>query len=440
MPEIASEISAEVSASAVRIDLLLPPLLAAQRSSWEQGVAAQALLECYQFFVREDIPKPQQEAHFLPYLYAFAHESLVRQASDGRLATLLNGNGASDSGAADPASNGEPIYFLLALSERLGHVFPPPASATNASLAEGVDGMLSYIVDACPRAPINGDNSDTEDQMKLFSHRTDAVQIWSDTVYMLPPFLVSAAIFHLDHPHPRYQSITLLHMGLQQILLAAQALQGHSGEWSHIYDLSAKEYNRPAPWGVGNGWVCCGIVRVLRMLNCRVSEEDADPMSSRALATLLLHHPQLIDKLRRCLNVLATTMCACLKRIRLDGLFHDILDNESTFVETNLSQQLSYTLVRLLDLRLHHRDFIAPMLSSEILEETWRQWERVAETMRTAAVGKTDAWGFVRDVCGSPSFDKPGTAAEGQAWGIMMETARAEYFVRRRHFEAICSN
>ena len=51
----------------------------------------------------------------------------------------------------------------------------------------------------------------------------------------------------------------------------------------------------------------------------------------------------------------------------------------------------------------------------------------MAELMRNAAMEKTDEWGFVRGVCGSPRFDAPGTAAEGQAWGVLMEVARAQY-------------
>ncbi len=34
-----------------------------------------------------------------------------------------------------------------------------------------------------------------------------------------------------------------------------------------------------------------------------------------------------------------------------------------------------------------------------------------------------DALGYVRDVCGSPTFEKPGTATEGQAFFILMEAA-----------------
>jgi hypothetical protein len=34
--------------------------------------------------------------------------------------------------------------------------------------------------------------------------------------------------------------------------------------------------------------------------------------------------------------------------------------------------------------------------------------------------------GFVQDVCGSPTFEVPGTATEGQAFFILMEAAHRD--------------
>ena len=112
-------------------------------------------------------------------------------------------------------------------------------------------------------------------------------------------------------------------------------------------------------------------------------------------------------------------------------LFRDVLDDPSSFVETNLSQMLSYTLYRLLDLHRYTPAFSAIGFTAPEDGELER-WEELAETMRRAAEAKTDEWGFVRDVCGSPRFDAPGTAAEGQAWAIMMEVARAQYLSHRQ--------
>jgi unsaturated rhamnogalacturonyl hydrolase len=43
--------------------------------------------------------------------------------------------------------------------------------------------------------------------------------------------------------------------------------------------------------------------------------------------------------------------------------------------------------------------------------------------MRRAVHQKVDAQGFVQGVCGSPQFNAPGTATEGQAFFVFMEAA-----------------
>ena len=96
----------------------------------------------------------------------------------------------------------------------------------------------------------------------------------------------------------------------------------------------------------------------------------------------------------------------CLAHQREDGLFHDIVDDPATFVETNLAQMLAYTI---------YRGVTGGWLKPDYLEH--------AHAMRAAARGKVDQHGLVQGVCGSPRFDHPGTAAEGQAFFLMMEAA-----------------
>jgi unsaturated rhamnogalacturonyl hydrolase len=49
-----------------------------------------------------------------------------------------------------------------------------------------------------------------------------------------------------------------------------------------------------------------------------------------------------------------------------------------------------------------------------------------AGRMRAAAHQKVDALGLVQGVCGSPNFDHPGTANEGQAFFLLMEAAHRD--------------
>ncbi|KAI0332094.1 hypothetical protein GY45DRAFT_1321395 [Cubamyces sp. BRFM 1775] len=437
---MASTNTSAISSLSDRLSLLLPPLLSTQRSSWEQGVCAQALLESHRFFVEAQVsPKTQSLPYdFVQWLYALAHDSLVRQAPDGRLAVLLNGNGASDAGALDPACIGETLYYLCAREADGAAVsFSPPRAAVSDSLYDGVEKMLQYIMESCPRASLNQDGSTSPDEL-LLSHRTDAVQIWSDSIYMLSPFLASAAALRtLPSSHrpgvsaAAYAPHVLMEMALRQITLAAAALERPTGEWAHIYDLDRREFKRAALWGVGNGWVCAGIVRVLNTLACPLifasessDQRDVYPdlgqlgLGSKGDLRPLLHqvYDMLLHTLRACLH----------HKLPEVALFHDVLDDPHSFIETNLSQMLAYTIYRLLDLHAHSARFRALGLPPLRVDDRV-QWERDADAMRDAAREKTDRWGFVRDVCGSPTFDKPGTAAEGQAWGVMMEVAWAQY-------------
>ncbi len=422
----------ELSALAERLRLLLPSLLSTQRSSWEQGTCAQAMLECHRFLARTGVhPGPSSLAipyDFVQWMYGLAHDSLVRQAADGRLSVLLNGDGSSDAGALDPACMGETLYYLCSIEAQTTALFPSPRGATSKSLLDGVGKMLNYVMHNCPRAPDS-----------LLSHRTDATEIWSDTVYMLSPFLASAAAFYtlpLTHPlsaecpqpdTPR----TLLKMSLQQITLAADVLQSTTGEWSHIYDLESRTFKRAALWGVGNGWVCCGIVRILSTLVCPTALPHAPHIDFRSLGLDPTGDAELIPLLQRVYAILLRTLRACLPYALPSGLFPNVLGDAHAFPETNLAQMLAYTLYRLVDLHVYHTRFRTlglPRLEPGEGED----WLRRAHAMRKAAVDMTDRWGFVRDVCGSPTFDGPGTAAEGQAWGVLMEVARAQYLWHKR--------
>jgi rhamnogalacturonyl hydrolase YesR len=96
----------------------------------------------------------------------------------------------------------------------------------------------------------------------------------------------------------------------------------------------------------------------------------------------------------------------CLVHQRPDGLFHNIVDQPSTFVETNLAQMLAFTI---------YTGLAGGWLPA--------QYRAAADKMRQAAYSKMDAEGFVQGVCGAPNFDRPGLSTEGQAFSIMMEAA-----------------
>jgi rhamnogalacturonyl hydrolase YesR len=305
-------------------------LLAMQRYSWEQGVAMMAFLE-------------QGDIDIVTLL---AKEAVYRRSPDGRLASMGNQTGVTDS-----VSMGE------ALRAAIEH------SGGDPDLEEGYDAMLDYALNMAPRSSAG-----------IVYHVDDKPQFWVDSLYMLPPVLAAAG-----------------HYG--------EALLNLYGYWdalfdrdkkllSHIWDDGEKKFVRRAFWGVGNGWAMAGCARVYDLLGEEHSE-DKKKIASMAKT--------IIDSL--------------VPLQRPDGFFHDVVDDPSTFVETNLAQMFAYTVYR--------------GLASCWLEESCLAR---AEKARAAANSKVDKFGLVRDVCGAPGFDKPGVAPEGQSFYLLMEAAARKYF------------
>lgn len=202
--------------------------------------------------------------------------------------------------------------------------------------------------------------------------------IWSDFNYMLPPFLVASG----------------------EIKEAMKQIEGYRNYlynpqdklYSHMWDDEKKRLNRADYWGVGNGWSAAGFSRIIGMLPDSMMEEKKK---------LVGYTRDIID--------------GCLKYLRPDGLFHDVVNKPESFVETNLSQMMCYSIFR--------------GVAAGYLEPSYL---KPAELMRKAANSKVDKLGYVHDVCGVPSFNRPYFAPEGQAFYLLMETAAANLAKARK--------
>jgi rhamnogalacturonyl hydrolase YesR len=193
--------------------------------------------------------------------------------------------------------------------------------------------------------------------------------IWVDAFYMLPPFLAVAG-----------QGAEAVRQvkGYRRILLDPEKKL-----YYHIWDQDRGRFERKLLWGVGNGWAAAGMTRVVRALPA--SMNDDKNMIKGFIK-------ELID--------------AALKYQRDDGLFNDILDDPSSFVDTNSAQMFAYSI---------YRGVKGGWLDNSYL--------RYADRMRKAAHSKVDPFGLVQGVCGAPNFNRPGTATEGQAFFLLMEAA-----------------
>jgi rhamnogalacturonyl hydrolase YesR len=308
------------------IERVTRAMLSMQRAAWEQGVAAQALLEL-----------GEQEMAVL-----MAREAIVRRVPDGRVAILGSGTNVTD-----PAVNGEPLLYAARVTGDPGGEFGAAA-----------DGLLDYLLHIAPR---------TADG--TLCHLTDSVQLWDDSIYMAPPFLALAG-----EPDEALRQID----GYRAALWDPAARL-----FAHIWDAGQGKWVDPGFWGVGNGWAAAGMARVIKALPVEMIEERQ---------RLIGHAREVID--------------GCLAHQRPDGLFHNMVDQPGTFVETNLAQMLAYTIYR--------------GTEAGWLEARYRA---AADSMRRAAHAKVGADGLVQGVCGSPDFAHPGVATEGQAFFLLMEAA-----------------
>ena len=302
-------------------------MLSLQRATWEQGVAMQALLELGE----------------TELVILMARDAVLRQSQDGRLAML-----GEEFALSDACSPGEAVLWAA-------------RKAGDSVLMNGFNKLLDYVLNKAPR---------TKDG--IIYHFTNMPQIWSDIIYMLPPFLAVAG---------KYDE------AIRQIDGARACLWNNGKKLlSHMWDCEKRAFARKECWGVGNGWSAAGITRVIRSL----------PQSMQAEKRKLVGYAKdIID--------------GCLAHMRDDGLFHNIVDDPHSFVETNLAQMLAYSIYR-------------------GMKGGWidRSYEEKADKLRAAAGSKVDDLGLVQGVCGSPEFDHPGTATEGQAFFILMEVAHSE--------------
>lgn len=182
-------------------------MLCMQRDAWEQGVAAQALLETGE---RE-------------LVIVMAREAVLRQDAAGRLAII-----SCWAGVTDAAANGRAV--LWAANE-----------TKDAKMQAAAGKMLEYLLKKAPK---------TEDGI-LF-HVSDKPQVWVDSLFMAPPFLAQAG-YHDE-------AVSQIEGMRRRLWNPGEKL------FSAIWDEGRQTFERQDRWGVGNGWAAAGMTSVIHLL------------------------------------------------------------------------------------------------------------------------------------------------------------------------------
>lgn len=231
-----------------------------------------------------------------------------------------------------------------------------------AAMKRAVDAMLQWIRSKAPR---NAEG--------ILYHTFDGPEFWSDGMNGAPPFLAAMGLYD---------------EALKQIDGYRKRLWNPEKElMAHIWEDGEQRLKDPNLWGGGNGWAAAGLARVIRSLPAQ-RKADRERLAGYAR--------ELID--------------GCLRYQRTDGLFHNVVNQPETFVETNLAQMLAYA-----------------MYSG--MTEGWltASYREPADRLRRGAREKMDAFGFVQGACGAPDFERPGNSTEAQAFCILMEAAGEQF-------------
>jgi len=253
----------------------------------------------------------------------------------------------------DPCVNGEAIKFAYE------HTDDP-------IFAEALEKLRDWALHKAPRSAGG-----------IVYHIAPRPEFWVDSLYMLPPYLACIGEYE--------EALKQINGYWDALFVEEKGLLGH------IYDEKAQKWIRRDAWATGNGWAVAGMARVI----------DALPGSIEEGKRLLIGRVKLI-------------LGSALKYLRGDGLFHDVIDDPQTFVETNFAQMCAYAIYK--------------GAASEWLEDSYIPY---ADKMNAATLGKVDRYGLVTGACGAPDFMKPGMSAEAQAFCILMESARNHFIFSR---------
>ncbi len=278
-----------------------------------------------------------------------AYDAVRRQSTDGRLAMV-----GGDPAVSDPAANGE---VCLRAWHRTG----------NPLFLQGAQRMLDYLDHSAPRT---ADGIICHNNVS-FEPGFSAAQLWIDGLYMVPPFLAAMG---------RIEDAAAQVRGYIRHLFDEEA-----GLFFHIVDTESGKYVREKHWATGNGWALMGLARVT---------EAAGEAGC----------PNIRDEMSAFLNRLLDSM---LTRQAADGRFHDILDDQESFLDGTSSAMMAATVFR---------GILHGYIGS--------RYQDAAEAAYRTVLEKTDGMGLVREVCGCPDFVSEGTSAEAQAALVMADAWR----------------
>ncbi|KAF7791993.1 hypothetical protein EIP86_003020 [Pleurotus ostreatoroseus] len=273
--------------------------------SWELGTRAQALTELdtpsYSVLTPDlTLPPPSSSPpSSLDEVFSIA-QSIVANRSTSNNGTSGPQPFIANAAAGDPPSVG--VAVLLANWTGRG-------AQDNLDYAGAAQDQLEYLFNDVPH---------TSDG--AISHRVEQLQLWSDFVYMVPPYMAYYGVLTDNQ--------TLVSQSYEQIRLYRQYLrdEGAGGLWKHVL---MGEWEDQGHWSTGNAWAAAGICRVLGTI---AASQFAKDMKNEQ------------NDLASWVNEIHAAMYP---HMRSNGLFGNYADDNSTFDDASSATLLASTVYRL---------------------------------------------------------------------------------------------
>ncbi|GAB1524941.1 glycoside hydrolase family 88 protein [Rhizoctonia solani] len=359
-----------------KIEMVKSAMLASIRTSWEQGVAADAIAEHefpeYSVYGYDEstmkpfsYPCPQSARKQLPLqVIQFGLSAAVRQSPDGRLSQLIND--ALDGAALDGASAGLAVLVGKYVKNSYSDYF-----------GEAALKQLNYVLYTVPRTSTGA-----------ISHRAATPSYWADAVYVGFPFIAAYGAATKNE--------TLLQISYDQCRLYRDALRiPEAGIWAHIYNDDTKSFGDKGLWATGNAWAAKGMLNVATII-----EKSGTNMTAQ------------VSDLKSWVKEILDGTCA---RLDSDNLVPNYMDNtgrpgtNDTFGDAAGSALVAATAYR-----------AANMWPADF----GRNYTDCAEKIKQSVMEKITDLGLIHPIVDPVSWHQQGIlGTEAQAFGVMMYAA-----------------
>ncbi|KAJ3574544.1 hypothetical protein NP233_g1709 [Leucocoprinus birnbaumii] len=269
------------------VSLVRSNLLQIANNSWELGTAAEALTELYwpalSVFNQSAFPPPARLNSTLNATDVLSIANRTVSTRPANTMPLITNQGSS----ADPASIG--VAVLLANWTR--------PDMRNHAYSDAATDQLTYLLKNVSRSDSGA-----------ISHRNDQTQLWSDFIYMVPPFIAYYGALQGGDDGQQ-----LLQEAYDQCRLYRDALADESGLWKHVTLGSWQDNNH---WATGNGWAAAGMLRVHQTLNH---------------SSLAKHFTGQQTNLTQWINEILE---ASWSHQTIDGGLRNVIDNSTSYLDT----------------------------------------------------------------------------------------------------------